>query len=190
MKGKKALILASIMLLATPAVTGSREPSISQPIDSELFQSIILPKESLSPLIIEPSKTEIPSGRPVIKITNKPKILVKTIKAVVGKSYSISGLASWYCKAGRSICRTGYPDTAGRDYYAAAGPALRAAIGGVESSRAYVGKTVRVCGEVCINVKLIDWCQCHYKTGFEKLIDLYKDAWDDIGGNGSVKVSW
>lgn len=198
MRGKRALVAASLLVLVFPAVTGSREPSIPQPIDAELFQSVILPKEELSiPQIVEPHIVTHPTNRPKIAVeqaapkllaTPKPKIVV-----TLGSSHSVSGKASWYCRAGRSPCRAGYPDTAGADYYAAAGPALRAAIGGVESSTAYKGRVVHVCNTgICVDVKLVDWCQCYYRQADEKLIDLYKDAWDKIVGSGMgrVTVSW
>jgi hypothetical protein len=59
------------------------------------------------------------------------------------------------------------------DYHegqAAAGPALRAALG-----RHWRGTKVRVCnGDVCIKdpIFLTDWCQCYWKTPTERLIDL------------------
>ena len=202
MKGKKALILASLLatglLFVAPGITGSQEPSVPVAINPELFQAVIIPKEDEAlPVIIEPHAPTHPSSRPevkvaeattktIVKATPKPK--VQTV--IVGTSHSVSGNASWYCKAGRSPCRVGYPDTSGSDYYAAAGPALRTAIGGRESSTAYKGKVVRVCGNECINVKLVDWCQCYYKQPHEKVIDLYWDAWIDVNSGGYVKISW
>lgn len=207
MKGKKALILASILLFLAPGIIGSREPSINQPISNELFQKVILPKEAMAlkiDVIVEPDAAVYPSSRPHI-IVVQPTAAIQTPKpppVKVGSSHSVSGKPSWYCNkydggsngpdAVSSICRVGYPDRSGvADYFAAAGPALRTAIGGIESSRAYVGKTVRVCNGTnnCVNVKLVDWCQCHYKKVGEKVIDLYKDAWDAIVGNGMGKVT-
>lgn len=210
MKGKKALILASALLFLSPAVIGGREPSTPQPIDTELFHSVILPKEEKAiPIIIEPHSLVIPTGRPEVKIIQKPVIIdLTTPKPVihVGNSHVVAGKVSWYCNqydggfdgpvSQKSICRVGYLDGSGRhDFYAAAGPALRTAIGGIESSRAYSGKIVRVCNDnngKCVNVKLVDWCQCYYKQSHEKVIDLYKDAWDAIssGGMGRVTITW
>lgn len=126
-----------------------------------------------------------------------PKSELKTVSGVVtsaggGTKGRLSGNASWYCKAGRSICPTKYPDTGGFDAYAAAGPALRIAMGGGASTSAndpWRGRTVTVCGNgECIPVRLVDWCQCFWKQSNEKVIDLFKDVFDIVGGR--VTVSW
>lgn len=95
------------------------------------------------------------------------------------------GNASWYCQAGRSPCAKGYPDRTGTDRYAAAGPALRAAICGVQSCTSWRGRTVIVNGQP---VKLIDWCQCYWHQSIEKVIDLYHDVFVLTGGR--VTISW
>ena len=65
----------------------------------------------------------------------------------------LTGTASWY------------------DYVpggAAAGPALRSALG-----KGWRGQTVSVCAEGdCVRVMLSDWCQCYWKQPRERLIDL------------------
>ena len=93
---------------------------------------------------------------------------------------SISGLASWYCRAGVSACTYGYPDGSGFNAYAAAGPALRAAIG-----PDWRGRVITVDG---IRVKLIDWCQCYQGEPHEKLLDLYYDVYQRTGTN--VRIRW
>jgi rare lipoprotein A (peptidoglycan hydrolase) len=94
-------------------------------------------------------------------------------------THTVSGSASWYCKAGVSSCHDGYPG----GLYAAAGPALR--VGD------WRGRTVSVCGSgSCVNVKLIDSCWC--ASG--RVIDLYSDAFSQLAptsaGTISVRVSW
>ena len=61
---------------------------------------------------------------------------------------ALRGLSTWY------DWRTGQ---------AAAGPALRAALG-----RNWRGMTVRVCAGRCVTVRLTDWCLC----GHGRVIDL------------------
>lgn len=118
----------------------------------------------------------------------------------------VSGRASWYCQQQRdsnevirqaerirSACRVGYPDTAGVDAYAAAGPALRAGLGGTQASKAYQGRVVTVTSKATgqsIQVRLIDWCQCYWKQSNEKLIDLYHDVFYLIDATKGVTVSW
>lgn len=101
---------------------------------------------------------------------------------------SIEGTATWYCRAGISRCHFRYPDTLRHDLYAAAGPDLRAAIG-----PDWRGKTVRTCSvkdpNVCVAVRLIDWCAC----GGDHVIDLYWDAFAFLADRASVNpatVSW
>ncbi len=96
-------------------------------------------------------------------------------------THAISGRASYYCRTGVSSCTVNHPDGPGFDAYAAAGPALRAAIG-----PDWRGRIVYVDG---IRVKLIDWCQCTGgKTGVEKLLDLYYDVFARTGSH--VTIRW
>jgi hypothetical protein len=99
--------------------------------------------------------------------------------AVAGSGSSVRGSASWYCLAGSSPCHNAYAG----GMYAAAGPALR--VGD------WRGRAVRVCGSgSCVNVRLIDWCQCYGS----RVIDLYSDAFRRLAplsqGTVSVTVSW
>ena len=79
-----------------------------------------------------------------------------------------------------SPCHNAYGDTAGFDAYAAAGPRLRAAIGGT-----WRGRVVSVDG---LRVKLVDWCQCYEGQSNEKVIDLYLDVYGAVGG--VVTIRW
>lgn len=94
----------------------------------------------------------------------------------------LEGTASWYCLPSRSACTRGYPS--GR-LYAAAGPAIRGALG------SWRGRTVTVStSRASVAVTLIDWCQCG-----ERLLDLYAAVWFGLGvplsaGLIDVTVSW
>ena len=79
-----------------------------------------------------------------------------------------------------SPCHNAYGDTAGFDAYAAAGPRLRAAIGG-----SWRGRIVSVDG---LRVKLVDWCQCYEGRANEKIIDLYFDVYRAVGS--AVTIRW
>jgi len=71
------------------------------------------------------------------------------------------------------------------DLYGAAGPRLRAALGAH-----WRGKTVTVrSGSVTLRIKLIDWCQCYKGRSYEKLIDLYWDAYSRLPSN-KIRISW
>ena len=138
------------------------------------------------PVIVEPLLRTSPPERAQPSLEAARLIVVPvatpkpTPKPAPKTSRSISGAASWYCRAGVSPCTYGYPDDGGFDAYAAAGPKLRAAIGS-----SWRGRIVYVDG---IRVKLIDWCQCYKGEPHEKLLDLYYDVFARAGS--SVTVRW
>jgi len=93
----------------------------------------------------------------------------------------VSGVASWYCKAGRSVCHYAFPDRRGPDLYAAACKPLRRALGADWRGQRV---TVRRNGK-SVRVKLVDWCG--HPT---RVIDLYWDAAARLGitGTGRVRI--
>jgi hypothetical protein len=113
----------------------------------------------------------VPTARAIVRVIPKPPPVT---------THSVTGLASWYCRAGSSPCTYGYPDGSGFNAYAAAGPALRAAIG-----PDWRGRIITVDG---VRVKLIDWCQCYRGEPHEKLLDLYYDVYKRTGAN--VRIRW
>ena len=118
----------------------------------------------------------------VVKPTPRPKS-----DTAGGGGHVLRGKASWYCnsdgsRAQLSACHYRYPDTGGFNAYAAAGPKLRAALGGGEKWR---NRVVSVDG---IRVKLVDWCQCYKGESHEKVIDLYLDVFRRTGG--TVTIRW
>lgn len=187
----RVLIATIVLFFVFSSVSHGETSEPIKPVPQEEFTYIkpIVDPVKRSPLPTKPALTTKEAEPEVIlKIPIVKKITVKA----TGNSFA-SGFASWYCRAGQSPCRSGYPDTAHPDYYAAAGPALRIAFGGRESSKAYVGKFVKVCNvnKACVTVKLIDWCQCFYKTAQEKVLDLYYDAYKAIlptGSSNKIKV--
>ena len=144
------------------------------------------------PAIAETGQAPAPSGRPAVR---QPAAAVGvTIKAVplpkaIATSHSIRGKASWYCRAGQSVCMAAHPDRAGvADMYGAAGPGLRRAMCGSESSNCWRGRTVMVNG---VAVILADWCGCSSNSASVKLIDLYWDAWTRVPNvQGGVTIRW
>ena len=117
----------------------------------------------------------------VVKPTPRPKP-----ETAGGGGHVLRGKASWYCnndgsRAQISACHYRYPDTGGFNAYAAAGPKLRAALGGGDRWR---NRVVSVDG---IRVKLVDWCQCYKGESHEKLIDLYLDVYRRTGGACTIR---
>jgi hypothetical protein len=90
------------------------------------------------------------------------------------------GDATWYCRAGSSRCHYLYPDRPGHDPFAAAGPALRRALG-----PNWRGKLVRVsyAGRTTY-VKLVDACG----RGCSVVIDLYADAFARLAPTGLGRI--
>jgi len=200
-----ALALSVIVLLPFAAATVAAQPPFGfRRISADEFRSVnttvsatasALPTSQTSPPpVIYESRTtarRLPLMHPS---TSNPKP-VSVGKAVQKASVSVfhftgrsvRGTATWYCKAGRSICMFKYPDRGGvNDYYAAAGPALRVG--------AWRGRVVHVCGRsACINVKLVDWCACHKGYANERVIDLYWDAFNAVSpgsGGETVRITW
>lgn len=91
---------------------------------------------------------------------------------------ALSGAASWYCKAGRSVCHHAYPDTAGTDLYAAACGRLRGEFTDWRGRTVTVGYRGRE-----VKVVLIDWCGHP-----DRMLDLYWDAANALGITGVGRV--
>ncbi len=131
----------------------------------------------------ERARPDVPVTRPIVRAIPPPEpdpVLAPAKQSSKQSTRSISGRASWYCRAGVSPCTYGHPDGPGFDAYAAAGPGLRAAIGSD-----WRGRVITVDG---IKVKLIDWCQCYQGEPHEKLLDLYYDVYKRTGTN--VRIRW
>ena len=126
-------------------------------------------------IVIEPTRpSDAPQPTLVAKVesvsTPRPSAAPARTQSPVGRS--AKGVATYYC------CTHGYPSGA----YAAAGPELR--IG------KWRGRYVRVCGSVCIRVRLVDWCGCPSNH----IIDLYPEMFRKLAplsrGIVRVTVSW
>jgi rare lipoprotein A (peptidoglycan hydrolase) len=92
----------------------------------------------------------------------------------------VAGVATWYCKPGRSACTRNHPADG---LFAAAGPALR--VGD------WRGRLVTVtAGGRSVEVRLVDTCGCPGN----RVIDLYASAFERLGrlskGVLEVTVSW
>ena len=182
------LVVSAFLAIAVAAVGASgAEPAGPSTISDSAFGPVVLlPGTSAPPGALGPTRT------PDLSVVHDPWLAsapperaqpaIPTTKPVVvaTTSHRISGVASWYCRAGSSPCTSGYPDDGGVDAYAAAGPRLRAAIGS-----SWRGKVVLVDG---LRVKLIDWCQCYQGESNEKLLDLYYDVYARTGS--SVTIRW
>jgi hypothetical protein len=205
MRGAAPLVVSAFLAIAVAAVGASgAERSDPAPIPDSVFGPVVLLSGASAPpqalALIHPpdlgvlhdpwvasapperAQPALPATNPVIfpTVTPAPTAKPSTTTTSLSTSHRISGVASWYCRAGSSPCTSGYPDDGGVDAYAAAGPRLRAAIGS-----SWRGKVVLVDG---LRVKLIDWCQCYEGESNEKLLDLYYDVFARTGS--SVTIRW
>jgi len=196
--GALAILVAITTLTITTAST-ARPPSGPTTLTAEDFRPVVLPSGSgptgsplpafdlgqpASPVPIGDFQEQTRSFEPRVtpeQPTRAGAVLkpTPTPKPVARPSNRRSGSASWYCQAGVSDCHYQYSG----GMYAAAGPALR--VGN------WRGRTVTVCASgACVNVKLIDWCQCYGS----RVIDLYSDAFRRLAplssGTVRVTVSW
>jgi hypothetical protein len=124
----------------------------------------------------KPQRTASPTQRPKPKATLRPAPIVPVTRPA---SHSMKGYASWYCKAGISICHFQYPP--GSMVAAACAP-LRAVLPN------YAGRMVTVTGPYgAVEVQLVDFC-----ASTSKVIDLYFEPMRQLGGSGvlPVTVSW
>ena len=203
-----ALVVTATLALAATAAKGL-EPSPIRPVPDAEFGPVVLDRGAVSlvPRPIAASWTGVPvpplalrplsDPQPPAESAERPQPSLPTPRAIVKDvglqasraGHSISGRASWYCNSDDpsvpySVCHNAYPDGPGFDAYAAAGPALRAALGS-----GWRGTVVTVCGRRCVAVKLVDWCKCTGgSVGVEKLVDLYEDVYERTGGN--VTIRW
>lgn len=211
MRAGLALAFASIALLAVAVAATARPTTPAEPlrgaftpITLSVDGSSVARFESPSAVPAGPAPAFTEAGRPptptleprrqpaapmrsLVKPTPAPKPVAGQARAGTGGGHVLRGRASWYCnadgsRAQRSPCHYRYPDTGGFDAYAAAGPRLRAALGGGDRWR---GRVVSVDG---IAVKLVDWCQCYRGEPHEKVIDLYYDVFRRVGSE--VTIRW
>lgn len=187
-----------IQPLILPAVSQSPSMEIPSPSTTEraevIYESAVQPPRptarpkvkaaSIAVMVRIPTAKSKPKPHPKPRPKRVPKVVV-----VHTTGRSIRGLASWYCKAGVSSCMYVHPDRYGvADMYAAAGPGLRRAICGSDTSNCWRGRRVTVNG---VGVVLADWCQCYKNRANEKLIDLYWDAWVRVPGvTKGITIRW
>lgn len=126
-----------------------------------------------------PTPSPTPTPRPKPRATRAP---ATPRPVAIRTSHSLKGKASWYCKAGVSVCHYAYPP--GSMVAAACAP-LRSAIGPSWRGRRVVVVS-RSTGRSVV-VKLVDWCSSREKT-----IDLYWEPMRRLGGTGvlPVTVKW
>lgn len=156
------------------SATSAIAPTKIMPLEQDQFKVIS------NSIILEPHKPIERRKPKIILVDPIPKIVVKSEPKVANTGRFAFGKASWYCKAGVSICHYKYP--AG-SMVAAACLKLRNAMG-----LNWRGKTVKVTYKTkTVYVKLVDWCGSK-----DKLIDLYWEPMRRLGGTGvlPVKVSW
>jgi hypothetical protein len=145
------------------------------PTEASRSDSAIARVEPFAPIADFAETTRSFAPRATPGQANPARVQLKVIPLRLTGKHA-SGSATWYCKAGVSVCHGQYAG----GMYAAAGPALR--VGD------WRGRRVQVCsGGSCVVVTLIDWCAC----GGSHIIDLYSDAFQRLAplSSGAVQVT-
>lgn len=173
------------------------EPSPYSPVPQAAFTPI-LPQASLLPVYPAP----LAWSPPVLPITfpgptdqPKPKPRPKPAPPVPKPNLigSIRGTSTWYClPSWPSKCMKVHPNP--RGMFAAAGPALRWALG--SHWRNHLVKVTNLANGRAVWVRLADWCLCTGKA--KPIIDLYSGpfamlsgrSFSSPGGGLEVKISW
>ena len=196
---RSTLALSLSLLLVAAPFAGLRS---AEPVSSQADFQFQLTDQPLTPAVTAAPATnlvirdrfahQIPSSRAQVpQPAAAPRVIPSSVAkktapkpkyagAIGTASHAIRGTASWYCKAGVSICHHSYPPGS---MVAAACLKLRRAMGSN-----WRGKTVTVVGNGrSVRVKLVDWC-----GSTDKLIDLYWAPMSRLGGKGvlPVRVEW
>lgn len=178
MRRSRLFVVAAVAaLLTTTAGLGATPAKPIVPLPDERFAAVPVPTPTLPPIV--DTRPETPQPTRVAVVVPTPRLTVVTEPPATTRS--LTGKASWYCSS-TSPCFHGFgPGT----NTAAAGPGLRAAICGIQSSNCWRNRHVFANG---VEVVLRDWCQCYWHEPHEKIIDLYKAIFDRTGGD--VTITW
>lgn len=185
-KANGILALSSLLIVAGLLPAAPEPPEYAESTDYlsgtatakpviDVRIEVIKDSRALGPSSTRSSKRDLQANpSPMFSFTEgKPE--TKKTTSISGRS--VRGSASWYCKAGVSICHHSYPPGS---MVAAACGKLRRAIGS-----AWRGKVVTVSsGQRTVTVKLVDWC-----GSTSKLIDLYWEPMRRLGGTGVLPVT-
>lgn len=173
------LLALSLIFGLLPLLTARAEEAfVWTPLASAQFKPVSEP--ALTKVVIDRAYEPSPPARKGSSNVARPSLMTKPMARPpvlhTHTAHRLSGIATWYCNfdTSRGVwsrCMAIHPDRSRvADLYAAAGPALRAALG-----PSWRGRRVTVhSGVRSVTVVLSDWCAC----GGGHTIDLYRDAWD------------
>ncbi len=209
-----ALLVTALIAVLLMFTLGPAEATLPVPAPTAYPASMFTPvavEPSASPAqswlpTLAPMPLDAPAPALVTRPTTRPVVIAhpKPVPVIAAQTNgTVRGIATYYCNADNpdlkaSICMARHPDTNAYDAYAAAGPALRRAIGGGDQGSCRPGPhcwrnhKVTVCSSGkphgCLVVTLADWCAC----GSDHVIDLYGDPFVVMLANGGnpVTITW
>lgn len=185
---RRALALAEACLMVLAPLASGFVPTEARVVSPSQFAPIDL--RALDPTPAAATEVPVELHPPIVETLQRPPVApgrpdVRVEAAVVrsepkdapaAASGGLVGKASWYCKAGVSICHYAYPPGS---MVAAACLKLRRAMG-----KDWRGQRVTVtAGSRSVEVTLVDWC-----GSTTKAIDLYWEPMRRLGGTGVLKV--
>ena len=161
---------------AVPAATYAPvPPALFTPVPPPTQEPTVAPTGTPAPPAPDPSPPRVRQAPRAARAPTPGPARTARPAGVAGAG-RVQGVATWYCDpAWPSPCTVGFD---WRGAYAAAGPALRAALG-----PGWRGRTVLVNG---VAVRLIDVCAC----GGAHVIDVYHAEWLSIPHPDSAEVTW
>ena len=174
----EALLFVGVLLYGAAIVTSRQAPPVSYA--DEVFRSFDLPEPSPTPIpgLHEYAVPLRPVPSPTLTPTAPPTPRPRATAAPRPTKHTdtLGGVATWHAT--------------GRDgFYAAAGPALRRAIGpNWRGSHVLVARYGTTKG---VEVVLNDWCACGDRHGYSTLLDLSDEAFRALAplSRGVIRVA-
>lgn len=191
--GRLGLSVFLVMVVVMPAL--SVQPSVVREVPDDQFSPVTplmtdFPDKregnKLIPIIGDEIKDfsvdNLRTIPPILVPVASPRWVDKGVVVAPPGKHSLTGKASWYCKAGVSVCHYKYPPGS---MVAAACGKLRRAMGGRDKD--WRNKFVTVMDNKSgrsVRVRLVDYCASEDKT-----IDLYWEPMRQLGGTGVLNVT-